>query len=190
MSLQDILQSIEKKADEEIDSLERQAVEKKQQLESDWNKKIDDRKEELLAEAKRKADDKVRQAEFVAKSQAQQELLLAKQKVIGQSYQKALGALAQLDEQNYVALLTKLLKQIPENTGKIASVKNKTELLEKALALSGKNFEMVTETISGTGGFIFSSEKLDIDNTFEALVENVKDSTSTEVAKILFGNKD
>ena len=46
--------------------------------------------------------------------------------------------------------------------------------------------KLAEKTIDSAGGFIWQSEKLNIDNTFEQLLTNIRQKTEMEVAKNLF----
>jgi V/A-type H+-transporting ATPase subunit E len=122
-------------------------------------------------------------------AQAQTEIINQKQNIIDRVYKSALNKLNGLNDSDYIALTTKLINRLPEEDGKLISAKGKETLLKKALKQSGRKFEILAETANVSGGFIFRSKSVEIDNTFASLINNSRDWTVLEVSKMLF-NRD
>lgn len=186
MPLADINKAIVKQAQKEIMAIKAEGEKRLEEIKAKWAKKITDRQAEIVDEAKRKANQKIQQMQFKLQSQFQLEVLKAKNDIINQAYEKAQKKLIGLSEKDYEELMLKLINQINLSEGELISVVGKEKSLKKALEKSGKKFKISDKTIEGDGGFIFQSNKLEINNTFSNLIANSKEQTILEVTKILF----
>jgi len=186
MALDDIKKAILAEAEKEAKNIEQEGEQKIALVNDDWLKKIEARKKDLIAASQRKTNQKVQQTQFKLQAQAQTEILDQKQKIIDKVYKLALDKLAEIDDDQYVNLMEKLIKQLPTGEGSLISVKDKDSLLKKALRQSSQKYDVLTETANGNGGFIFRSQEVEIDNTFAALVKNAKEQTILEVSNLLF----
>ncbi|MDX9892865.1 MAG: V-type ATP synthase subunit E [Patescibacteria group bacterium] len=189
MALDDIKKAILAEADAEIKTVIQQGEQKIGQLKADWNRKLEEHKQAIVATAKRKATQKIQQTQFKLQAQAQTEIINQKQNIIDRVYKSALNKLNGLNDSDYVVLMIKLINRLPEEDGKLISAKGKEALLKKALKQSGRKFEVLAETANVSGGFVFRSKSVEIDNTFTSLINNSRDWTVLEVSKMLF-NRD
>lgn len=188
MALDDIKKSILNDAQAQAEAIDSETRKRIDQINADWSKKIEARKLEIIAQAQRKTDQKIRQTEFRLQAQSQAQVLTKKQEVIDAIYKTAYKQLCNLNDNEYVDLMAKLITRLPGDTGQLISVDDKEALLKKGLKQSGKKFEVTNETSKGHGGFIFKSDHLEINQTFQSLITESKESTLTEVATILFDN--
>jgi len=186
MALDDIKKAILAEAEKEVKIIETEGEKKIADVNDVWTKKIEEKKQEIVASGQRKANQKVQQTQFKLQSNAQAEVLNQKQRVINKVYKLALQKLGELDDQGYVDLLSGLIAKLPEDEGELISVMEKESLLKKALQKSEKEYTVATETTTGNGGFVFKSEKVEIDNTFATLINNSKEQTSLLVSDKLF----
>jgi len=189
MALDDIKKAILAEAEKEAKKIEQEGEQKIGLVNNDWLKKIEARKKDLIASSQRKANQKVQQTQFKLQAQAQTEILDQKQKDIDKVYKITLDKLAEIDDDQYVELMEKLIKQLPAGEGSLISVNDKDSLLKKALRQSSQKYDVLTETTSGNGGFIFRSKEVEIDNTFATLVRNAKEQTILEVSSLLFNQE-
>ncbi|MAF13405.1 MAG: hypothetical protein CMI53_00725 [Parcubacteria group bacterium] len=186
MALDDIKKAILAEADTVVEKAKTEGNQKIAKVQADWSKKIDNKKQTILASAQRKANQKVQQTQFKIQAQVQTEVLNQKQILIDKVYQLALQKLNNLDNDKYVELMEKLINKLPADEGELISVKDKESLLAKASHKSNKKFTVSKETVSGSGGFIFRSKDLEINDTFATLVNNSKDETILSVSNLLF----
>lgn len=154
-----------------------------------WRDKAEEKKREIIAAAKRKAEQKVLQEQFKVQNETQSRVLEKKQEAVDRVYEAALDKLASLDDSQYVDLMEGLMRGLPEEDGELVSAKGKEELLKKALDKSGKGYRLSQEKTDSRGGFIFRSERMEIDQSFEALIEASKKETLLSVTDKLFGNQ-
>jgi V/A-type H+-transporting ATPase subunit E len=188
MAITDITNAIIKEAEKQASDIVAQAHVKTQKIEKDWEEKIVAKKQELIAGAQNKARQKVMQTEFKLHSSIQTELLNQKRKLLDKVYNSVAKKLSGLSDDQYVSLMEKLIDELPGKDGELFSTRDKEDLLKKALKKSGKSFEINKETVPGTGGFIFRSKEVEIDNTVNSLVEDMRQKTELEVSKKLFNN--
>ena len=188
MSLKDIINTIDREAQEKISEIKKDAEEKKRLLVSQWEEKISRAKEEILKTAEKKSHDRILQAQFKIQSQKQREILKKKQEIINSAFAAAEKKLSQMDERAYEDFMKKLLSAIPETAGEIIAAKNlpQQKLLKNALEKSKKRFTLTEKTADISGGFIFFSKEIEIDNSFKNLVENQKESALPMVASLVF----
>jgi len=189
MSSKDIIQSIQKKADKEIEDQKQTFDSKKSELEKAYTEKISKKKEQLLKDIQLKVDKKVSQARFQASFLLNSKLLKKKQEIIAQVYQKSLDRLAEADEEKQTAMISKLIKSLPRlEKGKIIPSKESESVIRKVLQDTDLNYEVSDQVVDSKGGFVFESGGLTIDNTLESIVKALKEQTETEVSSILFSS--
>jgi len=187
MSLNHILEAIKKEATEEAEKIKKESQEKIEILRKEFNDREKIAKAEILAKARQEAKRKTEQAKFQSENAAKALLLTAKQSQLKEIFQAAARKLAAKPAHQQIELLVKLMRRLPpEKEGKIVATKNSAGLLKKTAEKSGRSFPLAAETAEGSGGFVFVSPKMEIDNRYESLIEALKEEMETEVAKILF----
>lgn len=189
MALKDIKKSIEEEALAQIKEIEAEGQKKVDAVNELWSRKIEERKNEVLASAQKKAEQKLQQTDFKLQAQSQTAILNQKQKILDQVYKQALTKLNQLDEGSYVNLLSKLISELPDIEGELISAEGKDAELKKALKKSGRKITVSKDTVKASGGFVFKSDKMEIDQTFPALTRNAKEISIIEVANKLFNQE-
>jgi len=187
MALNDILQSIKEQAQKEIDAVKKQAENERSTISKEWGEKIDAKKKLLTEDTRQRALNKLQQARFVIHSRKQAKILEAKQQLIEKVYQTALKNLKKIDDSKYESLMEKSAAKLPDVSGKIFLTESDERAKIVKKVIKNKKYTIEKETVKGSGGFVFSSKDIDIDNTFEAMVDSLRKSTQTEVSKILFG---
>lgn len=189
MALDDIKKAILAEAEREVKKIETEGETKVKAVQAEWAKKIEAKKQEIITSVQRKADQKIQQTQFKLQAQAQTEILTQKQKIIDQVYKLALRKLAEINDEQYIALMAKLISQLPAGEGELTSVKDKGDLLKKALKKSDKKYDLTEKEINGSGGFIFHSKEVEIDNTFATLINNAREQTILAVSNLLFNQQ-
>jgi len=188
MSLDDIKKSILAEAKTEAKKIEAEGDAKIAELKKSWQTKTEEKKQEIIASAQRKTNQKIQQTQFKLQSQTQSEILQQKQRIIDKVYKTALQKLADFEGEKYVSLMEKLIADLPASQGELSSTKEKESLLKKALKNTGQKYEIAKDTITGTGGFIFQSDRIEINDTFSALIHNSKEQTILRVTNLLFSD--
>ena len=190
MALDDIKKEILAEAEKEAKKIGQEGEDRINTVRDEWARKVEVKKQEIIATAQRKTDQKIQQSQFKVQSQSQTEILNQKQTVIDKVYKLALQKLTEIDDDKYIDLMKKLINQLPDGEGELTSVKDKDNLLKKALRKSGKKYDLARDAINGSGGFIFRSKKVEIDNTFATLVNNAKEQTILEISGLLFNQSE
>ena len=162
-----------------------------------YNKKIEEAKAAkkiIIEKAEREAASKKERIISNAQLQVRNEKLKAKQEVIGEVFQESIKALCSLSEEEFKAFvknsvlnsgITGEQKIILNDEGK--KIISKTVLSEINKELKPKASIILSEEIGNfKGGFILEKDGIQINNTFEALVNSLKDDLSQEIARELF----
>lgn len=185
MGLDDIIKSIAKDTEQEIDSLNKETAEQSKKIEAEHATKLKQEKARLLKNLETEAQRKVSQARFQVRSLAKSKVLKKKQELLADVYTKTLAAFGELSEKDYHQILENQLKALPSlEAGEIkASAKDKSAVNKIADKLKLK-YKVSEADLKG--GFIFEAEGLIIDNTLEAIMQRLQDQTETEVAQIIF----
>ena len=188
MAFDDIKKAILAEAKKEAENIEAEGRKKAAELKLIWDKKLEAKKVEIMNSVKQKANQKIQQSQFKLQAQSQTEIIGQKQKLIDKVYKQALAKLTELSDDKYVDLVTDLITGLPAGDGKLISVKDKENLLKKALKKSGRKFELDSENIAGQGGFIFHSKEVDIDYTFSTLINSAREETILAITNKLFNH--
>jgi len=192
-----ITQRILDDAQASAESIKAEAAEKAKAVEDEARKRAERKKEELLERAGKDAEEQKRRILGVAQLEARKELLAAKQEMIEEAFQKSLDQLTSKDEKSYLAIIREMLLNLVEsgNETVIFSARDLEKISEgfwkdinKALADKGKegNLKISRESREIKGGFILQAGGVEMNCSFEALLEEKRDQLETEVANILF----
>ncbi len=185
MSLNDIVTTLEKEAANKISEINKQAEQEINSLQVESNEYLASAKEEVLSSAKCNAQKEQDMKLFIEQSSLKKQILDKKRQIIDQIYQTALTELKNVSDKDYESIIEKLIKKLPAK-GNILSAKGKEEITKKIARKVNNDLKVSTEIIDAVGGFIWQSEDLNIDNTFEQIINNIRQETEIEVAKIIF----
>jgi len=127
-----------------------------------------------------------------AELQGRKMMLGAKQDAIKKSFDEALNKLKSMPEDKYIGFLTNEIATLPYKEGKIILNKQDKEKIGKKLieSVNGKlgegKFVLSDETVNSGGGFVMKSGAIEINSTFETVLEFLRDELTNEVANVLF----
>ena len=181
MGLDDIIKSIAKDTEQEIDSLNKETAEQSKKIEAEHATKLKQEKARLLKNLETEAQRKVSQARFQVRSLAKSKVLKKKQELLADVYTKTLAAFGELSEKDYHQILENQLKALPSlEAGEIkASAKDKSAVNKIAdkLKLKYKVSEAVLRSL------IESAEKeeeywLEITKRKDKEIESLKKEVS------------
>ena len=152
---------------------------------------------QMLEKAKREAQTAKERVISGAELKARNEKLKAKQVIIQEVFEKSVEELCKLDQDKYIAFVKETIlssgvagdeKLILNEEGKKFITEAVVAEINKELASKGKKGEIsiVSEAGSFKGGFILEKDGIEINNTFEALVDSLKEELEFEVARELF----
>ncbi|MDW5299742.1 MAG: V-type ATP synthase subunit E [Sedimentibacter sp.] len=144
--------------------------------------------EEAIIEAENLKNRKISAAEL----QKRKMLLSAKQESIKKGFEAALTKLKTMPEERYLSYLADEIAKIPNCEGII--ILNETdrerigEKLVKAVneKLKAEKISLSKNTVQASGGFVLKNGNIEINSTFETILDSMKDELTNEVANALF----
>lgn len=186
MALNDILEQIASEAKVKSDELSSQFDELKKQMEAEQTASLNQMEkdsEKKTAEDSKKSKEK---AEMEAEMEAKNGLLTAKRQVIDETLIKSITELAASDQ--YVNILADMLRSTDlDSSAEVIPARGKEDQTRKAIEASGKNYRVASESANFSGGFILKADKVEIDNSFETLIQNeLRPNLEIELNKVLF----
>lgn len=160
-------------------------------------KKAESLKNEILEKAKSESESKYSRLISSAKLKVRNDQLRAKQDVISSIFLKAIDELNNLSNEQYADYVKKTLSElnldgtetiiINERDKDVFNIKFLTDL-NKNLMANGKKGEISLRTDGNfKSGFILDRNGIQVNNTFESLVNSLKSELEFEVTKALFG---
>jgi V/A-type H+/Na+-transporting ATPase subunit E len=188
-----ILQDSQAKANSILDDAKKQATELIEKANTDASRKS----EEIQKKASADASEKLRISRSMLELEMRKDILSTKQQLIEEVFQKALDSLSKMENNEYEAILYKLIVDAVE-TGEeeiLLSKHDKNRLpgdfgnkLNQVLVQAGKkgNLKLSDEARDIMGGFVLKTKGVEINYSFEALLRMDRDEIEPEVAAILF----
>lgn len=186
MGLDDILKKIKKETEEKIKKIKEETDLEIKKIEEKYQEEIEKKKNQILILVKEEADKKIKHHQIKVSLETKNLILFKKQEILEEIYQEVLNELSKLNDKDYLKLLLILIKKCPEK-GEIIPAKNREKITQKAILESKKELNFSYKSLPIKGGFIFSSENLEIDATFENLIKIIHEKIEIEVNRILFG---
>lgn len=193
-----LINKIIKDAEDERDSILKAAADEEALMVSKSVAKAENEKEAMIEKAKKDAALKKERIISSAAIEVRNKKLAAKQQVISKVFKQALEKMSTLPKEQYVNFVKNSLIALDlKGDEKIRISKKDTDIINQALLdevnkiLSSKgkkaNLTLSSEYGDFVGGFIVEKGQVDINYTFEALLDSAKDNLENEVASILFG---
>jgi V/A-type H+-transporting ATPase subunit E len=148
----------------------------------------------IIEKAKSEAISRKERIISSAKLEARNEKLTAKQEVIREIFEISIENLCNISEAEFkefvrLSILNSNIvgeqKLILNDTSKKIIDEGFLSEINKELKLKA-NVTLCEETRNFKGGFILEKDGIEINNTFEALVNSLKDDLNQEVARVLF----
>lgn len=188
MALDNILSTIEEETKRQVEAVEQDGLKQKENLQKTLDIDLEEKKQELIKHVEYQAAKKVSQANWEMSSQIRTALLKKKQQLLNKVFEDALSELANLSDDKYVALLVRLLNELPDldDSAKIVPAKNKERLTLQAINKAGSNLSVKQESVNKYGGFLVETKDMTIDMTFESLIRSYQSDHETDVAAKLF----
>lgn len=192
-----IVQRVLDDAQARAESINAEASEKAETVISEAKDRAERRKEHILEQARKTAAEQKGRIIGMAQMEARKDLLTAKQEMIGEAFQKALDELIGLDDETYLSVIRELILDMAETGTETVMFNSRDQekitddfwkKINKSLADSGKKgeLELSRETRAIKGGFILHRSGVEINCSFEALLEIKRDELEYEVAELLF----
>lgn len=157
----------------------------------------EEKRRQIIAQGKKEAEEQRRRILGVAQLDARKEMLAAKQAIITESFNRALETLSNLDEEEYFSLIKEFLLSMVDSGSELVifSARDQERMppgllkeINKALKKAGKKgaLSLSGEKRDILGGFILQADGIEINCSFESLLESRRDELEPAVAGILF----
>ncbi len=192
MSIDNITSKIINSAENAADSSLANAEKTKQEI-------INNAKVEAEAIINIEADRVIKDAEDLksrkvsaAQLQKRKMLLSAKQDAIKKSFVTAIDKLKAMPEEQYLNFLVTEIVKIPNCEGTIIlNAKDRENIGERLVKAVNKklNKEKVVlsnDTVQASGGFVLKKGNVEINSTFETIIDSMRDELTSEIANALF----
>ena len=152
---------------------------------------------EILEKAKIEAISQKERVISSSKLIARNEKLRAKQEIIEQVFKKSIISLCELNKEQYTSFIKNTILELNidgdeslilnQQGKKIVDSSLIDEINNKLLSKGKKGKITLSEQVgSFKGGFVLEKDGIEINNTFEALVNSLKEELELQVAKELF----
>ena len=184
MALKDIIETIEIDAQNSIKQIEKERDETLFQIKKEGSVKFNLKRKELLDKTQAVGKKIIEKAFFNAYNKTNDEINQQKLRAINDVYLKVEKKLINLEKDEYFILMENLWSKINRKDNLeifIADNKEKETkdfFLNKGIQTAG--------VINSKGGFIIKTKELEIDNTFEAIINNIRKEIEIEMINILF----
>ena len=186
MALQEIIKTLEKESQEEIKKIDKRTAQAIKELELEFAAKIEEEQENILATTRQTSRRQMDMDLFTQKSKYKQEILRKKRELLMAVYKQAIEKLAKLSEADYEKLLLSLVKKLPSKKGHLLVAKGHQELMKRIVKKLNIEMEVALSDLPIVGGFIWQGENINIDMTFEKLVEELKSQMEIEISQKIF----
>ncbi len=149
-------------------------------------------KKAAAEKAERDAESLKNRKVSAAELQGRKMMLSAKQEAIKKSFDAVIKKLRAMPEDKYINFLADQIARIPYSDGTIILNKQDREKIGDKLVkavnnrVKTKRFTLSNETVNSSGGFVLKSGSIEINSTFETILDSMKDELTNEVANALF----
>jgi len=197
MSLKKILARITDDAQREVDRITERATSNANEIIREAEEDAEIVKSESIQSAEEEAAQRKERLVATARLDIRKRILDEKQRAIGVLFQKAIETLCKLEDDEYRALMKRMLLSGVQ-TGEeeiILSQRDKTRLtqsfldeLNEELRGNGKksNLTISPATREMSGGFVLRRGNIELNSAFESLFESFRDELELEVGRLLF----
>lgn len=127
-----------------------------------------------------------------AELQGRKMMLSAKQEAIKKGFDAALNKLKKMSEDEYISFLVDEIVKVPNCEGTVILNEQDKEKIGERLVkdvndrLKGEKIALSNKTGQSSGGFVLKNGDIEINSTFETLLDSIKDELTFEVANALF----
>ena len=145
-------------------------------------------KEAAMSAAAVKADEQYARALNMATLEERKSLLAVKREVMDEAFEKALEKLVQNSRANKAKLFESILRKNATPGDTVVCMPDEASVFSKAM-LDRCGVVLETGDIGASGGFIIKCKGGQIDCSYEALIENIRQDLEPQIAKLLFAQE-
>lgn len=193
-NIKNLTSKIIKDSEEKKANILKDANEQKSKILSKKNDEAQRDKEAVIEKAKLEAASRKERIISSAELKARNSKLEAKQHIIDEVFSRSIEELSKLPSEDFKSFVKETIKNtaidgdekiILNDEGKKVITSDVLNELNAELSQKG-NLTISDETADFKGGFVLEKNGIEINNTFEALVNSLRDELEFEVAKVLF----
>lgn len=168
------------------------AEKKKQEIINNAKNEVEVITKTATQKAAKDAEDLKNRKISAAELQKRKMILNAKQEIIKKSYDAALEKLKTMQSEEYLIFLAQEIVKISNCEGNIIlNAKDRKNIGEKLVKtvnekLGAEKVLLSNDTVQASGWFVLKRGNVEINSTFEALLDSMKDELTREIANVLF----
>lgn len=197
MSLEKILERIEKDAQDEVDRIKKRASAAADEVIKRAQEEAQALRSQALEKAKSEAEQRRERIISTARLDLRKELLAEKQNAIDAAFREAVESLLNMEDEEYLEVVKGMILSNVQTGDEelILSERDRDrlgeELLEKVnreLTKSGRkgNLTLSQDTYDMLGGFVLRRDNIELNSSFESLFKSFREELELEVSRILF----
>lgn len=177
----------------EIDAIEAETTREAEEIRRKYQETAEREREAILEHGRIAADEREHRLASVAALEAKKQTLGIKQELLSLAFAKAEEKLCHLSEEEYISLLAALAVGAAKTGDEkiILSSKDKVRCGEAVVVEANKRLPNGKFTLAEcrrdiSGGLLLSSGDVEINCTFESLIQQLRGELTPQVAQILF----
>ena len=197
MSLEKILERIQKDAQSEVDRIKGRASATADEILKKAQAEAEALKAQALEDAKNEAKQRGERIVATASLDLRKAILAEKQNAIDTAFQAAVDILVKMGDAEYRKIIRDMILPNVQAGDEeiILSERDKARLgddfaqeINRQLSESGKKGELTIsqDTYNIVGGFVLRRGQIELNSSFESLFKSSRDDLESEVSKILF----
>lgn len=188
-------ENIISKAKSEADTLLKQATDEAEEIRSNAKQKALEQSEKIAAQFRQKGESEERRLKIEAELEGKKLLLETKQRLVGQVFEQALQGLKNLPPEKRIRFLAgQLATAGKQGGGEVIAAGSPSEwtaiitAANEMIARSGRSVQLMlsNERADFDGGFILRGPNYTVSCTYQAILDELKESLVPETAEFLF----
>ncbi|MGQ9608599.1 MAG: V-type ATP synthase subunit E [bacterium] len=197
MSLEKILERIEQDAKSQAEDIKKKASSAAEKIIQEANEQAEALKKSALEDAKVRAEQHKQRIISAANLEFRKEILAEKQNAIDEAFKEAMRLLVNMNDDEYKKTIKNMILSNVQTGDEeiIFSERDKNRLgngflrdVNNQLTKNKKkgNLTLSKSTYDMPGGFVMKRGDIELNNSFSALMESLREDLESEVSKILF----
>lgn len=193
--LRALTENIIAKAKNQADSLLKETMAQAEQIRSEAKQKALEQSEKIALQFRQKAESEERRLKIEAELEGKKLLLETKQRLVGQVFEQALQGLKGLPPEKRIRFLAgKLAAAGMQGGGEVIGAGSPSEwtaiitAANEIISRSGRSVQLIlsNEKADFDGGFILKGPNFTVNGTYQAILEELRETLVPETAEFLF----
>lgn len=201
MSLEDILEKINKDGETRKAEIVSRAREEAEKIMEEGKREAGETEERFVKEAEKRASQMKHREEVLGQLEARKIFLSEKVKIVEEIYRETFQRIRNLSSEEQRDIFKRLILSqvitgreeiVTGNSGKSVLDSKFIKKINEELSKTGKKGALTLRHDPGTetDGFILKREKVEVNDSWENILSEIKDRTMDSVTQILFGRSD